>query len=767
MLIFIPHSFATPYVLGKIAMTIKVLKLNSLRSRLMLLVALAIAPSMLMTLYSGWKERQNAFTSAQANLQRLTNLAAINEAQSLNNARQLLTDLSDVPDLMASTPRCNALMGRMLRKNPGYVNLGLIQLNGDVTCSAVPMKRPVNLADRDHFKRAVAERRFIAGNYVFGRVVHRHTVNLTYPVLDEDGSVAAVVFAALDLVSLDRFIADIDLPPGSILVTADDDGNIISRRPDPTKWFGRKVSPDMLAHMSTPTPQPVELTGPDGVQRLYTFAHVGMPETSSYTLAIGIPSADIVAATRHDQYVSLATLAVTTLLALFATWLVGNITIVRRVKALARTSQRIAAGNLQARSGIRYGREEIGSLARALDEMAQALQRKDADRDAAEAKLRAADHRKDQFLAMLAHELRNPLAPISAAAQIIRMVRVGDEARLKQASEVIVRQVAHMAGLIDDLIDVARVTRGLVTTEKKPEDIKLIIADAVEQVRPLIRTRRHRLTVDTGAQNAFVLGDHKRLVQIIANVLHNAAKYTPEGGNIVLRLENEGDTAVIGISDDGVGISADLLPYVFDLFTQAERTADRSQGGLGIGLALVRSIVDLHGGSVTASSDGPGTGSRFVIRLPTIAHDKPAAASLPEAQRQPRAMRALRVLVVDDNVDAAKILAMFLEAEGHQTTIEHTSRRALERARIERPDVCLLDIGLPDFDGYELARLLRARQETAHALLIAISGYDRKQDLGTRAAVFDHYFVKPIDTGRLLELLADFMPPEPAAGAAS
>lgn len=743
-------------------MAIEFFKLNSLRSRLLWIVVLAIAPSVLVTIYTGWNERQNAIASAQENLQRLTRLAAVNEAQSINSARQLLMDLSDVPDLMGSSRQCNALMRRVLSKNPGYVNLGLIQMNGDVTCSAVPSHVLVNLADRDHFKRAVAERRFIAGNYVFGRVIQKHTINLTYPVIDDDGTVRAVLFAAMDLFNLDRFITGLDLPPGAILITTDAEGGIISRRPEPGKWFGRDVLPEMQAHMSQSNPQPKVLIGPDGVRRLHTFAHVGTPDTSNYTLTIGIPRHDIVAAAQHDQNISLITLAITTALALFATWLLGNVTIVKRVKALVKTSQRIATGDLKARTGVNYGREEIGQLARSLDAMADSLQRKDGDRDLAEQKLRAADNRKDQFLAMLAHELRNPLAPISAAAQIIKITNTSDDGRLRQASEIIIRQVTHMASLIDDLIDVARVTRGLVTTDKTPQDIKLIIADAVEQVRPLIKTRRHHLMVDIEGQNAFVLGDHKRLVQIVANVLHNAAKYTPEGGSIALLLKNDGDQIVITVSDNGVGISADLLPYVFDLFTQAERAADRSQGGLGIGLALVRSIVELHGGTVTASSDGPGTGSKFVIRLPMLTHEVPA----PRMQEPPRitlAPRMLRILIVDDNVDAARILAMFLEANGHQVMVEHTSRRALERARLEVPDVCLLDIGLPDFDGYELARRLRKQPETARTLLIAVTGYDRKQDLSARATVFDHYFVKPIDTSKLVELLADFSLPKKRA----
>ncbi len=760
-------------------MALKFLKLDSLRSRLVLLVALAIAPSAVMTIYTGWKEHQNTIAATQENLQRLTNLASINEAHSIHSAQQLLRDLSDVPELLGGETQCNALMKRVLAKNPAYANLGLIELNGNVSCSAVPSKNLVNLADRAHFKRAVAERRFIAGNYVFGRVIQKHTINLTYPVIAENGDVLAVVFAALDLVALDQFVAGINLPAGSILITADSQGNIISRRPDPEKWFGRPVSAEMLKHMAEDNPAPIVLTGPDEIERLHTFARVGDRETSDYALTIGIPTENIVAAAQHDQFISLVTLGITTLLALLATWLVGSAMIVTRVKALVQTSQKIAAGDLQARSNIKYGKEEIGTLAQALDEMACILQRKDADRDIAEEKLRATDSRKDQFLAMLAHELRNPLAPISAAAHLIRTVKFGDEAKLKQASDIIIRQVSHMAGLVDDLIDVSRVTRGLVTTDKKPQDLKIVLSDAMEQVEPLIKQQRLHLVVDLPKEPTFVLGDHKRLVQIVTNLLHNAAKYTKEGGNILLELKVEDAETVITISDDGIGMSAELLPRVFDLFTQAERTPDRSQGGLGIGLALVKRIVALLEGSVTAYSKGVGMGSKFEIRLPSLDHDKQLAkvaastsdvqASVPAAvpahapvqkPASPSAASPLRILVVEDNIDAAHSLAMFLEEKGYQVSVEHTSVRALERARIEMPDICLLDIGLPDFDGYELARRLREQPESAHALLIAATGYDRRQHPQASPDEFDHYYIKPIDTEKLADLLADFSRPE-------
>ncbi len=366
--------------------------------------------------------------------------------------------------------------------------------------------------------------------------------------------------------------------------------------------------------------------------------------------------------------------------------------------------------------------------------------------------LRLADRRKDEFLAMLAHELRNPLAPISAGADLLRLTRV-DEARVRQISELISRQVKHMTSLVDDLMDVSRVTRGLITLDNAMLDARHIVTDAVEQVRPLIDSRGHQLAVHTPPESAFVMGDQKRLIQVITNVLNNAAKYTPQGGCIVLKMEASARDVLISVADNGIGMGADMVGRVFELFTQAERTSDRSQGGLGIGLALVKSLVDLHEGTVTAASAGPDQGSKFTIRLPRA--PMPAAAAELAREGPLAAAAALRVLVVDDNTDAAMMLGMFLESAGHEVSIEHNARLALQRAERERPDVFMLDIGLPDMDGNELARVLRAQPGGERAVLIAITGYGQDQDRQeTAAAGFDYHYVKPVDTEQLLSLLA-------------
>ena len=373
--------------------------------------------------------------------------------------------------------------------------------------------------------------------------------------------------------------------------------------------------------------------------------------------------------------------------------------------------------------------------------------------------LTLADRRKDEFLAMLAHELRNPLAPIGAAADLLQIAQL-DEEHIRKTSQIIARQVRHMTSLVDDLLDVSRVTSGLVELNVEQLDIRHIVSEAIEQVTPLIRARRHHLVVELAPQAPQVSGDRNRLVQVLVNLLNNAAKYTHEGGQISLRTEARDDHVLIHVTDDGIGMAPDLVLRAFDLFTQAERSSDRSAGGLGLGLALVKSLVGLHGGTVTCASDGPARGSTFTVCLPCPLASKAAVAAVPE---EPGAARgttaALRILVVDDNVDAASMLSMLLEASGHEVLVEHDARAALARVETIRPDVFLLDIGLPEIDGNELARRLRARPATTDALMVAITGYGQAEDRARSwEAGFDHHFVKPVDLEKLFTILAAVPP---------
>jgi PAS domain S-box-containing protein len=374
------------------------------------------------------------------------------------------------------------------------------------------------------------------------------------------------------------------------------------------------------------------------------------------------------------------------------------------------------------------------------------------ERKLAQAALTDASQRKDEFLAMLAHELRNPLSPISAAASLLLRGR-HEEHLVKRASEIIARQVRHMSSLIDDLLDVSRVTRGIIDLDKTTLDMKQVVGDAVEQVQPLIELLHHRLVLNLPAETTFVMGDHKRMVQVLTNLLNNAAKYTADGGEIFITMGVRDADVVLVIRDTGIGMAPELLQRAFQLFAQETRTSDRSQGGLGLGLALVKSLVELHGGTVKAHSAGRGFGSEFTVALPqVVAADKSPIRELPD--RADVQTSPLRILVVDDNADATNTLALLLSTMGHAVTVEFSGVKALRRVRAEYFDACLLDIGLPDINGYELGKFIKADSQSMDATLIAITGYGLKQDmLDSAAAGFDHHLVKPVDTTTLMHIL--------------
>jgi PAS domain S-box-containing protein len=366
-----------------------------------------------------------------------------------------------------------------------------------------------------------------------------------------------------------------------------------------------------------------------------------------------------------------------------------------------------------------------------------------------EENLKQADRRKDEFLAMLAHELRNPLAPISTASELLR-ISIGDEKRVSKASEIITRQVRHMTDLVNDLLDVSRVTRGLVKLSVATLDVRDCVRAAIEQVRPLMQSRGHSLVTQLADSALWVQGDRTRLVQVISNILANAAKYTMDGGNIVLRAVPEGDRILVAVEDDGTGIDPGLLPHIFDLFTQAERTPDRSQGGLGIGLALVKSLVSLHGGEVAAHSQGKGYGSVFSLRFPVAQAPLVVPGAAPP--QAPAASVAQRIVLVDDNQDAAQTLCTLLQAHGHHVRTFHSAEAVLAAEGLAA-DTFILDIGLPGLTGIELARRLRPRTRQG-ARFFALSGYGQEQDrAASRAAGFDEHFTKPVEIGSLLAAL--------------
>ena len=377
--------------------------------------------------------------------------------------------------------------------------------------------------------------------------------------------------------------------------------------------------------------------------------------------------------------------------------------------------------------------------------------------------LQDAGRNKDEFLAMLGHELRNPLAPILTALHLMKL-RSNAESSERERT-VIERQARHLSRLVDDLLDVSRATMGKVDLRREPLEVSTAILRAVEVSAPAIDARKHQLTVTAPGAGLVVAGDPVRLAQVISNLLNNAAKYTEPGGHIELDARREGPEIVIRVRDDGRGIEASRLPIIFDLFVQGNLPAGVAQGGLGVGLALVRSLVQLHGGTVEAHSAGPTKGSEFVVRLPALDESQFAPASSRPARERRRPDRPHRVLVVDDNVDTAELLTAALQQEGHEVAEEHDGLGALVTAANFRPDLMLLDIGLPGMDGFEVARRFRADPQFAKVRIVALTGYGRESDRAQTAAVgIDRHLVKPVEMETVLGAIHSLLEPSATDG---
>jgi signal transduction histidine kinase/ActR/RegA family two-component response regulator len=358
--------------------------------------------------------------------------------------------------------------------------------------------------------------------------------------------------------------------------------------------------------------------------------------------------------------------------------------------------------------------------------------------------LRDQDRRKDEFLATLAHELRNPLAPIRTGLHVLQHEVTPEQS--SRALQMMSRQLVHLVRMVDDLLEISRVTLGKIQLQRTRVELRAVLDSALETTRSLVEARGHELAVRVPSQAMPIDVDPTRISQVFANLINNAAKYTPDGGRIAVTAETSGPTLSVRVQDTGVGIPADMLPHVFDMFTQVGQSIERSQGGLGIGLTLVRRLVEMHGGTASAESDGPGLGSTFVVTLPLAPIQAAIAVPDDAAPVEP----GLRVLVVDDNVDAAEMLAMLLELHGHEISVAHNGPTAIALAAARSPQVIFLDIGLPGLNGYEVARQIRAAASDPPPMLVALTGWGTDEDRRQSAAAgFDAHLVKPADLAKI------------------
>jgi signal transduction histidine kinase/CheY-like chemotaxis protein len=644
---------------------------------------------------------------------------------------------------------------RLLATQPTWSAVTLATVEGrQIVNTSRPFGEALPIVtDRESFQHAVESKTPTTGNLRAGQISGELGFPVRVPVI-RDGRVLYIVSA---WITSTGFASVLKVEPSVsdewVRGVVDANGVIVARSRDAERYVGQKGTPAFLNRYQTTDQAIFRDVALDGtaVYSAYTRAPV-----SGWIAGVGVPAAAVDAPFRQSMIALAAVALVLVGVGAGGTYLMSR-RIARDISKSAEEAEAIAGGR-----GLSQARARVTEIQRLLDALARSaalLETRQRERDeevaradAARAVAEAADQAKDEFLAMLGHELRNPLAPALTAIHLMKVRGVANETRERDVLE---RQIQHMARLVDDLLDVSRLRRGAIELRRERFVLSEAVARAVEMTAPLFSEKRHALDVDV-AEALTIDADRIRIAQVLSNLLSNAAKYTEAGGRIALRAQAENRWIVIECRDNGIGMTPDLVPRVFDLFVQGQRGRDRRQGGLGLGLAVARTLVELHGGTIEAASAGTNRGSTFTVRLPAArpavrgrAHgDANVDASNAAAPSRPES-----VMVVDDNRDALEMLLEALREAGHEAFGASTSAEALDLAARRRPHVAVLDIGLPEVDGFGLARALRSQPYAPR--LIALTGYGREQDMAAaREAGFDAFFVKPVDIAMLLDAVA-------------
>ncbi|HET7729170.1 MAG TPA: ATP-binding protein [Usitatibacter sp.] len=722
-----------------------------IRSHLLQLVTVALVPLLVvcigLTAYSWWQRRDNVEVRQLERVRAMT-IALDTELQASIRVLRVLgmapgleaRPLGDPADGMRAVLASQPLWSVLATGDAEWKQVLAVTPEGPLA-QALPI-------DEEARARAVRTRLpAVSGLVSWG---DRHVTQIVVPVL-EGASAGQVLMVAIDQRAWLQFMSQYPVGAGGLMTLLDQHGHIIARTLNNDAVVGKDPAPVLLERSRKSL---------EGAYRSVTLEGDPMYSAHSrsvrwgWTVATGIPAASVDAALRESTLLLLGAGALSIVLAVLLAFFIGR-RIERPIAALGDWAHALARGDEpppEAGAGIAEVREVAAAFQRAgttLRERERALNAALEGEQRARLEAEQASHAKDEFLAMLGHELRNPLNAITSAVAVMDRSGAEGEQGLR-AREIIGRQIAALRDLVDDLLDVARVTRGKITLHRKLVDLGQVASRAVSALAAAGRLSQHHVKTDLAA--GWVLGDETRLEQVVTNLLDNAAKYTPAGGVISVKVRTRADDVLLEVEDTGMGIPPELLPRVFELFTQGERTLDRSQGGLGLGLALVRRLAEMHGGKVTAHSEGAGHGARFCLSLPS--HDPPplpAAAPAPN----PAADKKLRILIVEDNADGRETLALMLGMQGHEVHEAEDGPSGVDRALQLHPDAAIVDIGLPGFDGYEVARRVRAAAKGAAIRLVALTGYGQEEDRRAAfAAGFDSFLVKPADLKALFSILA-------------
>jgi signal transduction histidine kinase len=596
-----------------------------------LLALLAVVPALALAAYMNVEERHRSAARVQGDSLRLARLVSADQERLIEGARQLLMTLARLPVVRGGDAgACHALFTDLVRQYPSYVNFVVIAPDGDVWCSGIPMNAPVDAADRAYFRRAIQTRDFAVGEYQIGRISHRAVLVFGYPVLDDAGGIRAVVSAALDLAWLSEFASRAQLPPGSMLTVIDRNGTILARYPDPGQWIGKRMpeSDIVKAVLAGQGAGTAEGPGADGVPRLFAFAPLGgTPQGVDAFVSIGIPATVAYAEADRTLMRNLLGLWGVAVLAFGAAWLGGHLLIVRRVQALVKTTNRLSAGDLGARTGLASGRGELCQLARAVDQMAESLElaqqgrlleeelrRKNYELEQQNRSIQETARLKTEFVSIVSHELRTPLTSILGYVELLLEGRTGTlGGELRECLTIVRGSVDRLLGLIDDLLDVSRIEAGKIELHRARLDLNGLIRGVAEAVRPLIDGKAQQLALDL-AELPPVWADDARVVQILTNLVANANKYTPRGGRIAVAARRDDGFVRVNVSDSGIGLTSEEQAQLFTRYFRADPTT-RMAGGTGLGLTIARLLVELHGGTLTVRS-APGQGSTFSFSLP-------------------------------------------------------------------------------------------------------------------------------------------------------